>query len=187
MIYLELLIGFLKVGLFSFGGAYAAIPLIREVVLSYGWVTEEMLTDMIAVSESTPGPIMVNLATYVGTSQAGIPGAIIATLASILPAFVLILLIMEVMKHTLNNKYAQAVMRGLQSCVIGVITAVGIHMLYKNAILPLTGVEADWRPLALAVVLAVIYFGSRKIKKLKKGISPILLIGISAVLGIIIF
>ena len=187
MIYLELLIGFLKVGLCSFGGAYAAIPLIREVVLSYGWVTDEMLTDMIAVSESTPGPIMVNLATYVGTSQAGIPGAIIATLASILPAFVLILLIMEVMKHTLNNKYAQAVMRGLQSCVIGVITAVGIHMLYKNAILPLTGAEADWRPLALAVVLAVIYFGSRKIKKLKKGISPILLIGISAVLGIIIF
>ena len=187
MIYLELLIGFLKVGLFSFGGAYAAIPLIREVVLSYGWVSEEMLTDMIAVSESTPGPIMVNLATYVGTSQAGIPGAIIATLASILPAFVLILLIMEVMKHTLNNKYAQAIIRGLQSCVIGVITAVGIHMLYKNAILPLTRAEADWRLLVLAVVLAVIYCGSRKIKKLKKGISPILLIGISAVLGIIIF
>ena len=187
MIYLELLIGFLKVGLFSFGGAYAAIPLIREVVLSYGWVSEEMLTDMIAVSESTPGPIMVNLATYVGTSQAGIPGAAIATLASILPAFVIILLVMAVMKHTLNNKYAQAIMRGLQSCVIGVITAVGIHMLYKNAILPLTGAEADWRPLALAAVLAVIYFGSRKIKKLKKGISPILLIGISAVLGIIIF
>ena len=79
MIYLELLIGFLKVGLFSFGGAYAAIPLIREVVLSYGWLPEEMLIDMIAVSESTPGPIMVNLATYVGTSQAGIPGAVIAT------------------------------------------------------------------------------------------------------------
>ena len=187
MIYLELLIGFLKVGLFSFGGAYAAIPLIREVVLSYGWVTEEMLTDMIAVSESTPGPIMVNLATYVGTSQAGIPGAAIATLASILPAFVIILLVMAVMKHTLNNKYAQAIMRGLQSCVIGVITAVGVYMLYKNTILPLTGAEADWRPLALAVVLAVIYFGSRKIKKLKKGISPILLIGISALLGILIF
>lgn len=187
MIYLELLIGFLKVGLFSFGGAYAAIPLIREVVLSYGWVSEEMLIDMIAVSESTPGPIMVNLATYVGTSQAGIPGAIIATLASILPAFVIILLIMAVMKRTLNNKYAQAVMRGLQSCVIGVITAVGVHMLYKNAILPLTAAESDWRPLALAIVLAVIYFGSRKIKALKKGISPILLIGISAVLGVLVF
>ena len=72
MILLDLLIGFLKVGCFSFGGAYAAIPLIREVVLSYGWLTDEALTDMIAVSESTPGPIMVNLATYVGSSQAGL-------------------------------------------------------------------------------------------------------------------
>ena len=187
MIYLELLIGFLKVGCFSFGGAYAAIPLIREVVLSYGWVSEEMLTDMIAVSESTPGPIMVNLATYVGSSQAGIPGAIIATLASILPAFVIILLIMEVMKRTLDNKAVQAVMKGLQACVIGVITAVGVHMLYKNAVLPAFAAETELRPLILAALLAVIYFGSRKIKALKKGLSPIALIGISACLGILFF
>ena len=93
MIYLDLLIGFLKVGCFSFGGAYAAIPLIRDVVLSYGWLTDEVLTDMIAVSESTPGPIMVNLATYIGSSQAGLPGAVLATLASVLPAFVIMLLI----------------------------------------------------------------------------------------------
>jgi len=187
MIYLELLIGFLKVGCFSFGGAYAAIPLIRDVVLSYGWVSEEMLTDMIAVSESTPGPIMVNLATYVGSSQAGIPGAIIATLASILPAFVIILLVMAVMRHTLNNKYVQAVMKGLQSCVIGVITAVGVQMLYKNAIQPVVTGTGDWRAPALAVCLAMIYFGSRRIKGLKKGISPILLIGIAAISGIMIF
>ena len=185
MIYLELLIGFLKVGLFSFGGAYAAIPLIREVVLSYGWVSEEMLTDMIAVSESTPGPIMVNLATYVGTSQAGIPGAIIATLASILPAFLIILLIMLVMKKALDNKYVQAVMRGLQACVIGVITAVGCYMLYQNAVLPLTAEPSDFRPLILAGILALLYFGSRKV--MKKGLSPILLIGISACLGVLFF
>ena len=187
MIYLDLLIGFLKVGCFSFGGAYAAIPLIRDVVLSYGWVSEEMLTDMIAVSESTPGPIMVNLATYVGSSQAGIPGAAIATLASILPAFVIILLIMAVMRRTLNNKYVQAVMKGLQSCVIGVITAVGIQMIWKNAIQPVAAEPADFRPLILAVILAAVYFGSRKIKALKKGLSPIALIGISALLGIIFF
>ena len=156
MIYLELLIGFLEVGCFSFGGAYAAIPLIRDVVLSYGWVTEEMLTDMIAVSESTPGPIMVNLATYVGTSQAGIPGAIIATLASILPAFLIILLIMIVMKKALDNKYVQAVMRGLQACVIGVITAVGCQMLVQNAIRPAIAEPADFRPLILAGVLALL-------------------------------
>lgn len=76
MIYLELLIGFLTVGLFSFGGAYAAIPLIRDVVLSYGWLDEDALTNMIAISESTPGPIMVNLATYVGCSKAGIWGGL---------------------------------------------------------------------------------------------------------------
>ena len=71
MIYLELFVGFLKVGLFSFGGGYASIPLIRDVVMSYGWLSEDMLTYMIAVSESTPGPIMVNLATYVGITQGG--------------------------------------------------------------------------------------------------------------------
>ena len=96
MIYLELFLGFLEVGCFSFGGAYGAIPLIRDVVLSYGWLSEEMLTYMIAVSESTPGPIMVNLATYVGSSQAGLLGSLAATIAVVLPAFVIILLITAV-------------------------------------------------------------------------------------------
>ena len=105
MIYLDLLIGFLKVGLFSFGGAYGAIPLIRDVVLSYGWIDDEMLTYMIAVSESTPGPIMVNMATYIGSSQAGFLGALIATAAVVLPAFVIILLIMVVLKKLLGSPY----------------------------------------------------------------------------------
>lgn len=74
MIYFDLILGFLKVGCFAFGGAYGAIPLIRDVVLNYGWLTDEELTYMIAVSESTPGPIMVNLATYIGSTQAGLPG-----------------------------------------------------------------------------------------------------------------
>ena len=88
MIYFDLFLGFLKVGLFSFGGAYAAIPLIRDVVLHYGWLDDEILAYMIAVSESTPGPIMVNMATYVGSMTAGIPGALIATFSVVLPAFV---------------------------------------------------------------------------------------------------
>ena len=99
MIYLDLFLGFLKVGCFAFGGAYGAIPLIRDVVMSYGWLNEEMLTYMIAVSESTPGPIMVNLATYIGSSQAGILGAVVATLAVVLPSFLIILLI------KLNNSF----------------------------------------------------------------------------------
>ena len=101
MIYLDLFLGFLRVGLFAFGGAYGAIPLIRDVVLSYGWLSDEALTYMIAVSESTPGPIMVNLATYVGSSQAGFLGAVIATLAVVLPSFIIILLVMIALKNLL--------------------------------------------------------------------------------------
>ena len=102
MICFDLLIGFLKVGLFAFGGAYGAIPLIRDVVLTYGWIGDDMLT-LIAVSESTPGPIMVNLATYVGSSQAGVWGALIATAAVVLPSFIIILLIMVLLKKLLKN------------------------------------------------------------------------------------
>ena len=105
MIYLDLFLGFLKVGCFAFGGAYGAIPLIRDVVLSYGWFTDETLTYMIAVSESTPGPIMVNLATYVGSSQAGFVGAFIATVSVVLPSFLIILVITAVLKTILKNKY----------------------------------------------------------------------------------
>lgn len=114
MIYLELLLGFLKVGCFTFGGAYSAIPLIRDVVLSYSWLSDEELSYMIAVSESTPGPIMVNLATYVGSSQAGFGGAVLATLAVVLPSFFVILLVMNLLNGILKSKYAQAVLQGLK-------------------------------------------------------------------------
>ena len=126
MIYLELFLGFLRVGCFAFGGAYGAIPLIREVVVSYGWLTEEELTYMIAVSESTPGPIMVNLATYVGSSQAGLAGAVLATLAVVLPSFIIILLVTAILKTVIKNKYAQAVLGGLKPCIAGIILSIGM-------------------------------------------------------------
>ena len=113
MIYLELFLGFLKVSCFAFGGAYGAIPLIRDQVLAYGWLSDEALTYMIAVSESTPGPIIVNLATYIGSTKAGFPGAVIATLAVVLPSFFVILLITALLKNAVKNKYVQAVLRGL--------------------------------------------------------------------------
>ena len=185
MIYLELLIGFLKVGLFSFGGAYAAIPLIREVVLSYGWVTEEMLTDMIAVSESTPGPIMVNLATYVGSTKAGIPGAILAVLAVVLPSFLIMLLAAAVLKSILRNQAVEAVLGGLIPCVAGIILATGCYMLFSGTVLPAFSGETDLRPLLIAAVLSLLYFGSRKV--MKKGLSPILLILISACAGVTLY
>ena len=184
MILWELFIGFLKVGCFAFGGAYGAIPLIRDVVLSYGWLDDEMLTYMIAVSESTPGPIMVNLATYVGSSQAGLAGSLIATLAVVLPSFIIILLVTAVLKDVLKNPYVQAMLRGVKPCMIGIILATGIYMIFKNGIVMQNGTLLI-RPLLLTLALGAVYFSSRRIRK--GGISPILLICLSAVAGIVAY
>ena len=183
MIYLELFAGFLKVGLFSFGGGYASIPLIRDVVMSYGWLSEDMLTYMIAVSESTPGPIMVNLATYVGITQGGLLGAFVATLAVVLPAFFIIIAIV--------------------ACVTGIILATGAHMVIRNCMISKTmaesgvpAAEADSvlpvniRAAVVTILLAGIYYGSRRLMRSagkRKGLTPIQLIGISAVLGMIVY
>ena len=181
MIYLQLLIGFLKVGCFSFGGAYGAIPLIRDVVLSYGWLSEEELTYMIAVSESTPGPIMVNLATYIGSSQAGFPGALLATLVVVLPAFAVILLVMAVFNALIKNKYFEAVIRGLKPCMIGMILATGIHIVISGCF----GFGCDVRAIVIALVIIAFSVFGRVITK--KKISPILTIAVSAALGITVY
>ena len=182
MIHLDLFIGFLKVGLFSFGGAYGAIPLIRDVVLSHGWIDDDMLTYMIAVGESTPGPIMVNLATYVGRSQAGIAGALIATTAVVLPSFAIILLVMTLLRTLLKNPYAQAVLRGLKPCVIGIVLATGVYMIFRHCAWG-TGRIVNVPATVMTALLAGIHFGSRKLKK--GGLSPIALIVLSALFGII--
>lgn len=184
MILLELFIGFFKVGCFAFGGGYGAIPLIRDVVLSYGWLNEEMLETVVAVSESTPGPIMVNLATYVGSTQGGIAGAVLATLAVVLPSFLIVLLILSLLKHLMSNPYLQAVLRGLKPCMIGIILATGVYMLYRNGIAFQNG-SLRIEPLFLTVLLGIVYFGAGKLRK--GGISPILLICISALAGVAVY
>lgn len=184
MIYLDLLIGFLKVGCFSFGGAYAAIPLIRDVVLSYGWIDDEMLSYMIAVSESTPGPIMINLATYVGSVKGGILGSLLATFAVILPAFIIIILLTALLSRFIENRYVKAVLAGLTPCMIGIILATGIWMIVEN-LFGKAFASIDFRCILITAILAGIYYILRP--RLKKGISPILLIGISAVFGIIVY
>ena len=184
MICLDLFLGFLKVGCFAFGGAYGAIPLIRDVVMSYGWLNDEMLTYMIAVSESTPGPIMVNLATYIGSSQAGFLGASIATLAVVLPSFLIILLVTALLKTALKNKYVQAILRGLKPCVIGIVLATGIYMVLKNCFVTISDVTVNLNAVIISILLIASMFGYKHLKK--KKLSPISLIILSAVLGIIV-
>lgn len=184
MIYLDLIIGFLKVGLFSFGGAYGAIPLIRDVVLYYGWIDEETLVNMIAISESTPGPIMVNLATYVGCSKAGVPGGILATLSVVTPAFIFIILLMTLINRVSGKKWLKAAFNGIKPCIIGIILAMGVSMIGKNGLTPLI-YEKDILPVLLTLALAMFYFGFRKIYK--KKMSPIILILVSAFAGVVVY
>ena len=181
MIYLELFLGFLEVGLVSFGGAYAAIPLIRDVVMRYGWLTEEQFLYFIAVCESTPGPIMVNLATYVGSSQAGVLGAAIATLMSILPAFLVIVIVVRIMDRFMKNVWVKAAMEGLKPCVMGLILATGAYMMGSN-LFHETGF--DLRALIITGILALCLLVA---KLTKKKLSGIMLIVISAVAGMIVY
>ena len=185
MIYLELLLGFLKVGCFAFGGAYGAIPLIRDVVMSYEWLNDEMLTYMIAVSESTPGPIMVNLATYIGSNQAGFLGAVIATLAVVTPSFLIILFITALLKNALKNKYVQAILRGLKPCVIGIVLATGIYMVIRNCIGTIDTIKINIQAIIITVILASSMIGYKHITN--KKLAPILLIILSAITGIVVY
>jgi len=182
---LELFFAFFKVSCFTFGGGYAAIPLIREMVLSYGWLNEESLTYMIAVSESTPGPIMVNLATYIGSIRGGLVGAAMATVAVVLPAFLIVLLVTAILKNFINNKYVQAVLQGVKPCVTGVILATGVFMVLKNCFSAGDAVGIDMK----AILITVFLFGSMIVFKKfrKRNLSPITIIVISALLGILLY
>lgn len=185
MTYLELLWGFLKVGLFSFGGAYGAIPVIREVVMEYNWVSEEKFAYLLAISESTPGPIMVNTATYIGNEVGGILGSMLATFMVCLPAFAIILLFSMIFKNFLKKPFVAAVLDGIKPCIIGIIAATGLHMIITNCIAQGLNISANWQTLLITDLLFVVMVVYKKLRK--KSISPIMLIGVSACFGMIFF
>lgn len=181
MIYLKLFWDFFKVSCFTFGGAYGAIPLIRDMVLRNGWLTDERISYMIAISESTPGPIMVNMATYIGSDQAGFLGSLIATFAVVLPAYLVILLVLGILKNTIQNKYVQAVLRGLKPCVTGIVLATGLYMVIHNCF---PG-SFDLRAFVLTGLLVITMVLYPKIAK--KKLPSIALILVSALLGMIVY
>ena len=185
MILIKLFLEFFKVSCFTFGGAYAAIPLIREAVLGNGWITEERLAYMIAVSESTPGPIIINLATYVGNDQAGFWGSLVATVAVVLPAYLVIMLVMVLLRNFIQNPCVRAVLQGLKPCVVGVVLATGVYMVVHSCFPMVPGKLADGSVLLIAALLLAVQFIWRRITK--KQLSPIGLILWGAVLGIVVF
>lgn len=185
MIYLSLFWEFLKIGMFAFGGAYGAIPLIKEVVLARGWLDEVMFANMVALSESTPGPIMVNAATYIGASQAGVPGAVVATLGVIFPSFIIILLITMFLRKWLKYKNVQAVLQGIKPCLMGVILATGMYMAFTAVLGGIESIAFDAAALVILLVLVALLVISPPVRK--KELSPILLIVIAAVLGAVMY
>jgi chromate transporter len=188
MIYLKLFLAFLQIGAFTFGGGYAMISLIREKVLLYGWLTEEELLNMIAVSESTPGPIAVNMATFVGSSQGGVLGALVATLGVVLPSFVVILLIAALIRNFLKYAGVKAFLGGIRPCVVGLILATAITM-FLTTLLNLDGLDRlpipDYRGLLIFAVLVALALILKRF--LKKKPSPVLMILVSAMLGMLVY
>ena len=185
MTLLSVLLGFLEIGCFSFGGAYGAIPLICDVVLARGWLSEELLTYMIAVSESTPGPIMVNIATFVGSEIGGFWGAVLATVAVVTPAFLVIFLITRLFKKASKNPYVQAALRGLKPCIVGIVAATGLDMIFGNCFGSVAAIAVDWRAMVLTALLLAGLFGYRCFAK--KKLSPFVMIGFSAIFGMVVF
>lgn len=188
MIYLKLFLIFLKIGFVSFGGGYGMISLIREDCLNYGWLTEDELLNFIAVAESTPGPIAVNMATFVGSSQGGILGAFLATLGVVLPSFIIILMIVMFLEHILKYAGVKAVLHGIRPAIVGLILATAVIM-FSSLIFHMDTIESqvslDWRALGIWIMVCIISFGYAKWKK--KKISPILLIVLSGILGMILY
>lgn len=189
MIYLQLFLTFLKIGAVSFGGGYAMIPLIQDEVVSNGWLNAEQILNFIAVSESTPGPIAINMATFVGSSQGGFFGAICATLGVVLPSFIIILIVASVIKGLLKLAGVKAFIEGIRPVVIGLIigTAITIFLqvIFAFENIKISAITFDYKALVIFSIIALISIVT-KIKS-KKAISPILLIVISAILGLILY
>ena len=187
-LYLRLFWEFFKTGLFAVGGGLATLPFMYDISDKTGWFTHSMLADMVAVSESTPGPIGVNMATYVGFVTGGIPGAVVATVGLVTPSVILILLIARVLKAFRENQYVDAGFYGLGPCSIGLIAAAGVLViklaLFNTELYASTGALLDLFNFKALILAAVLLVATRCIKKLK-GLHPIVFILASAVIGIV--
>ena len=187
-LYLRLFWEFFKTGLFAVGGGMATLPFMYDISDKTGWFTHSMLADMVAVSESTPGPIGVNMATYVGFVTGGIPGAVVATVGLVTPSVILILLIARVLKAFRENQYVDAGFYGLRPCSVGLIAAAGVLViklaLFNTELYASTGALLDLFNFKALILAAVLLAATRCIKKLK-GLHPIVFILASAVIGIV--
>ena len=177
MIFLQLFWEFFKTGLFALGGGMATVPFLFDISAKTGWFTAAELANMIAISESTPGPIGVNMATYVGFMTAGIPGGIIATLGLITPSVIIVVIVAKILTRFKDSPIVETIFRYLRPAVIGLI----LFAFWQ--LVPLTFLGAEKNILILPVIaFAVILFCLIKFKK----VHPIVWIGVGAIFGLIV-
>ena len=194
MIYLKLFWEFFKVGLFTFGGGYGAIPLIRDALLANPWmgVDDDMFSYILGVAESTPGPVMINTATFIGTKTGGALGALCATLGAVAPSFIIILLIARFLQGFLEKRGSKTVIDAVKPCVVAIIVACGVGLLWTGVfpslkalfLTPASSFDA-WKTLLVFVLVFAFRTGFRLWKK--KTVPPILSIVVSALMGICVF
>ena len=183
MIFLQLFYEFFKTGLFAVGGGLATLPFLEDISQRTGWFTSAQLADMLAISESTPGPIGVNMATYVGFETAGILGSLCATVGLVMPSVIIIVLISKVLEKFRTNTYVEAAFYGLRPASVAMVASAGIGVA-MTTLLNLTAsgfAVLRWRELVLAAVIVVLTNFVPKVKKFH----PIVFIALAAAVGII--
>ncbi len=184
MIYLKLFLEFCKIGFFTIGGGLASLPYLYELCGKYDWFTTDQITDMIAVAESTPGPIAVNAATFAGYNAAGIPGGILATLGFMFPSLLIILAVSKLLQIYYKKPLVQNAFYGLRPAVTGLIAAACIQLSYKvflsNVSLSGTAVSLT-SDLKYLILFVVAYFAIKKFK-----LHPIVYIAAGAAIGILL-
>lgn len=173
MIYISLFLVFFVTGLFTIGGGYAMIPMITEQLTNLSWASFQEITDFIAVSESTPGPFAVNIATMIGFRQGGVFGSIVAVLGVVLPSFIIILLIATLFRNKSRSRLGDNALKGILPAVSGLIISAGILTFIK------AGTASDLKGLLIFALMACLSLWKRS--------SPIIIVGLSAVLGIVLF
>ena len=187
MILLQLFWEFLKIGLFSVGGGMATLPFLYDLSDKMGWYTCAQLADMVAVSESTPGPVGINMATYVGYTVGGFGGAVLATLGVLVPGTVIVLIIAGMLARFRGNRYVEEAFYGLRPASTGLIAAAGVSVigvaLLNTALYEETGRLLDLVSVK-AVILAVVLWVLTNVVKPTKKLHPVVFIAASAVVGI---
>lgn len=189
MVFLDLFFTFFLIGAVSFGGGYGMIPLIRSLVVERGWLSIEGVSNIIAIAETTPGPIAVNMATYIGSSVGGFLGSLLATIGVILPAFIIMLIIVKILKNFKENRYVQAFLEGVKPIVIALVMSVGVLMMLRcfHVNFGDFSTPATYDFVSLGLMAGLVFIKLFCSKVLKKNLSPIILIIFSAIVGFFVF